>query len=115
MDSRNYVDECVTSNPPEAFPRVLSTYCLMLHYIMPPLTKHSSHLVEGASPPYHVIDPVLVSCCFFIQSFLMKARPLDSQMDISSMGFIHNEEYSWGSNAPRPLRRDPYSLNAFIM
>ena len=52
------LDECVLSNPPEAFERVPSTMCLMLHYEMPYSVKHSSKLVNGVIPRMIILDRV---------------------------------------------------------
>lgn len=38
---------------------------------------------------------------------MLKTRPLDHQMDVSKLSFTQPEEPTWGSSAPRPLRRDP--------
>ena len=82
----------------------------MVHYIMPPISKHKSKLIEGAIPPPCSIDTVLSMMIIHLQSVLLQSHPLDNQIDVSKLSFGQQEEPSWGSNAPRPLRHDPYGF-----
>ena len=88
------------SDPPGSFPNVINNQCLFLHFMMPPATKHSSHMLPGAVPPPKLLFP---------EDIVVQAPPLDRRMDVSELGYIHGgeqpKERTWGSGEVRELRR----------